>query len=186
MQGQKTAGSARPQAATLNGFRRAAPLCEGPAAVSRSEAHSVFRLFYPCNPGAFGIFEEAQDALRKRYGGSLALARDSGGALRVALRLEMPTSDRTIDRDLDFTVSGAGFKLTLLSGMQSTYAITERPLSCTIENALSTCEGILSLAARLAEMAAPSSNVVEMHAARPSRPPPPSLRPDAAPAARAG
>jgi hypothetical protein len=65
--------------------------------------------------GLYHRFSDAQDRLKSEFGASISIVDSPGAGLKVAARFEFITNDKTIDEDLDFAVSRAGFRLTLRS-----------------------------------------------------------------------
>lgn len=58
-------------------------------------------------------FQEAREMLSSLYDAEIGLVRRPGEGIRLAARLEFPTSHRTLDEDLDQLVRSAGFLLRL-------------------------------------------------------------------------
>ncbi len=61
----------------------------------------------------FQRFQEAREMLATLYGADICLAQRPGQGIRLAARLEFPTSHRTMEEDLDQLVRSAGFLLKL-------------------------------------------------------------------------
>ncbi len=61
----------------------------------------------------FQRFQEAGEMLAALYGADIFLAQKPGQGVRLAARLEFPTSHRTLEEDLDQLVRSAGFLLKL-------------------------------------------------------------------------
>ncbi|MEW6722279.1 MAG: hypothetical protein AB1324_03390 [Candidatus Micrarchaeota archaeon] len=89
------------------GFRKAEPMLDDGQAYSALATLSKRR-----GSERFDRFAAARDELARDFGASIGLVRTDSG-LRVAASYAFITTDKTINPDLDYRVSSAGFRLTL-------------------------------------------------------------------------
>jgi len=133
-------------------FRKAG-LKEDPRRLRDAELERAFSTFSSLSADdRYRRFMAARAALEEK-GGSVDIVEDHRVGLRLRMRLEFPTADRTMDQRLHSLVAGMGFDLTLESrpmagrprDMERAYAVTERKGSDTLEYAHSNTERLLRL-----------------------------------------
>jgi len=100
-------------------FRQAQPLKEGHRRLDEEDLRRAFSQYFkridrspPCKPETF---QAAKKDLLERFGAEVSIVQSAPGCLRIIARLDIPTSDRKLDRELDASVSGFGFQLSLES-----------------------------------------------------------------------
>lgn len=158
---------------------RSETLKEGPRRLSDGELRKAFSTFSSrSSDERYRRFMAARAAVEEKDG-SVDIVQVDRVGLRLRMRLEFPTSDRTIDQRLHALVAGMGFDLTLESrpmagrprDMERTYAVTERKGSDTIEYAHSNAERLLRLEYMLSrETCKPSMGEVVRLPARAAKP----------------
>ena len=136
------------------------PMSEGPRSDSKSaipgalppeKVENAFKAFFEGRaPAKLEAFRSVQKELEESFGGSMELVYNASNVPTVAVRMEIPTSERRPDNYTVSRISGMGFKVTFgskpgPSGMKRAYVIKEDTRTSNLDKITNTCESILRI-----------------------------------------
>jgi hypothetical protein len=149
-------------------FRKVEPASEGHRLLPARELRDYLGLSYSdFGAGeAYRRYLSAKDRLRERFGAFVDVAQSPHG-LKAVARLQLHTSDRTMDEELYSFVKGMGFELTLKTdgSGKGLYCVSEGYATDPLKIAV-IAEDLLRLASMLAPAERLPDNVVDISAAR--------------------